>query len=206
MSEAVRGQYDRLAPNYDRRWRRYIERTVGATVRRVRARPGDRVLDLAAGTGALTRALLRAEPALRVVALDLSRAMLRRGADGGARWVGAVQGDAGALPFANASFDHVVSSSAFHYWPDPARALREIHRVLRPGGACVITDWCDDYLACRVCARVLSRLEPSSGRILRVAECGAHLEAAGFRVESLERFRVNWLWGMLTARAVVVTA
>lgn len=202
MTEAVRERYDRLAPTYDRRWRRYIERTVGATARRVRARPGERVLDLAAGTGALTRELLRAEPARRVVALDISRAMLRRGADGGARWLGAVQGDVEALPFADASFDHVVSSSAFHYWPDPARALSEIRRVLRPGGACVITDWCDDYLACRVCSRVLARLDAANGRILRIAECRARLAAAGFRVESIERYRVSWLWGVFTARAV----
>ncbi len=202
MTEAVRGQFDRLAPTYDRRWRRYIERTVDATVRRVKARPGERVLDLGAGTGALTRALLRAERALRVVALDLSGAMLRCGAAAGAGWIGAVHGNASALPFADSSFDHVVSSSAFHYWPDPARALREIHRVLRPGGACVITDWCDDYFACRVCSRVLAQLDAANGRIMRVAECGARLEAAGFRVESLERLRVSWLWGVFTARAV----
>jgi len=59
-------------------------------------------------------------------------------------------GRAERLPFLDEAFDVVVSTSTFHYLRRPGKALREIARVLKPGGEIVITDWCHDYLACHV--------------------------------------------------------
>jgi len=73
--------------------------------------------------------------------------------------------------------------------------------VLRPGGHLILTDWCDDYLACRICDRVLRLLNPSQARIYGRAECGALLSAAGLEITSLERYRISWLWGLMTATA-----
>jgi SAM-dependent methyltransferase len=66
---------------------------------------------------------------------------------------------ADGLPWRDASFDVVVSCNVFHYVSSPAPALREMSRVLAPGGKIVTTDWCDDCLACR-----LRRLYPRWGQ------------------------------------------
>lgn len=71
-----------------------------------------------------------------------------------------VQARAESLPFSGASFDLVASSSYFHYWALPGEALREIRRILKSGGRLVITDWCDDYLVCKVCDFVLRVTDP----------------------------------------------
>jgi SAM-dependent methyltransferase len=105
------------------------------------------------------------------------------------------------LPFSPGSFDVVVSASSFHYWPAPARGLEELRRVLRPGGHLIITDWCDDYLACRICDRVLRLVNPSHPRIYGRLECGALLSRASYQVTSLERYRISWFWGLMTATA-----
>jgi len=110
-------------------------------------------------------------------------------------------GDAEGLPFPPGSFDVVVSASSFHYWPAPMRGLKELRRILRPGGHLIITDWCDDYLGCRICDRVLRLVNRSHARIYGLAECGALLSGAGYQVTSLERYRISWLWGLMTATA-----
>jgi ubiquinone/menaquinone biosynthesis C-methylase UbiE len=96
------------------------------------------VLDLGCGTGQLAHRLRLTNAHARVVGCDFSAGMLRaaRARDRRVAWV---QGDALHLPFARAAFDAVVSTQAFHWFPDQAAALQEIARVLRPGGAFVLT-------------------------------------------------------------------
>jgi ubiquinone/menaquinone biosynthesis C-methylase UbiE len=97
-------------------------------------RPGDRVLDVACGTGVLAREVAgRVGPSGRVVGLDLNPAMLEvaRRLRPGIEWR---QGDAVALPLEDAAFDVAVSQFAFLFVPDPVAALREMWRVLAPGG------------------------------------------------------------------------
>lgn len=98
---------------------------------------GQRVLDVACGTGIVARlAAPRLGPTGRIVGLDLNPAMLavaRSNAPLGANieWK---QGDAAALPFADAAFDVVLCQQGLQFFPDKAAALREMHRVLSPGG------------------------------------------------------------------------
>jgi demethylmenaquinone methyltransferase/2-methoxy-6-polyprenyl-1,4-benzoquinol methylase len=126
--------FDRIAPVYDamnrlmtagldRRWRRA---TVAAVVR-----PGDRVLDAACGTGELALEARRA--GTEVTGLDFSAAMLERARrkDAAVEWV---QGDALALPFADASFDAATVGFGVRNLDDLGAGLRELRRVLRPGG------------------------------------------------------------------------
>jgi SAM-dependent methyltransferase len=111
--------------------------------RRVAARAPARLLEVAAGTGVVTRALASALPAQAViVATDLNQAMLDHAAAvGTARPVEWRQADAMNLPFEDAAFDAVVCQFGVMFFPDKAKAFAEVRRVLRPGGAFLFNVW-----------------------------------------------------------------
>src|SRR4051794_37768805 len=114
-SPPAREEYDQLAPVYDRRWSYYTEATLRATLDGLKLTDKARVLDLAAGTGAMAKKLLARWPGLDIVGADLSSAMLAQGRDklAGATWA-LVQADAARLPFEPRSFDTVLCTNAFH--------------------------------------------------------------------------------------------
>lgn len=105
--------------------------------------PAASVLELAAGTGVVTRELAaRLAPGVRLVATDLNEAMLAVAqAQGAARAVAWRQADAMALPFGDASFDAVACQFGAMFFPDKARAFAEARRVLRPGGTFLFNVW-----------------------------------------------------------------
>jgi SAM-dependent methyltransferase len=112
-------------------------------VGRILGGPGD-VLELACGTGILTRRLLdQLPPTARLVATDLSPAMLdyaegQVGQSDRIRWQ---QADATALPFPDATFDVVACQFGVMFFPDKLAAMREVRRVLRPGGSFLFNVW-----------------------------------------------------------------
>ena len=95
------------------------------------------ILDLPCGGGVALRGL-QPDQRLRYVAADLSPLMLRRARTEaerrGLHWIEFIEADVAALPFEDGSFDLCVSYTGLHCFPDPAAALSEIARVLRPGG------------------------------------------------------------------------
>lgn len=106
------------------------------------AQPHD-VLEIAAGTGAVTRALHRLLPTGQITATDLNPPMLDRAAEmlpasDRVRWKLA---DAQDLPFDDAEFDAVMCQFGVMFFPDRPRAYAEAHRVLRPGGRFVLASW-----------------------------------------------------------------
>lgn len=108
-------------------------------------RAGDRVLDVACGTGVVARlAAPRVAPSGSVVGLDLNEGMLgvarAHGAEDGVpiEWR---QGDVTELTFADSAFDTVLCQQGLQYFPDRPRALREIYRVLVPGGMLALNVW-----------------------------------------------------------------
>lgn len=199
--DAVRREYAALASSYEDRWARYVEATTDRTLRHLAARPGEVLLDLGSGTGALLRRVLASTPGIAALGVDVSLAMLRAARSRLPPGVPLLHADAGGLPLACASVDAVVSVSSFHYWPDPAAGLREIRRILRPGGRLIITDWCDDFLACKLCDRWLRLTRRPYHRIYGAEECGVLLARAGLEVTRLERYKINRLWGMMTLTA-----
>jgi len=198
----VQQEYARLAPAYDVRWSSFVEATVRETMQRLHVEPGQKLLDIGCGTGALLEAVSLAFPEVEAVGIDPSVEMLnvaRR------RLTDHIQLEAGwaeSLPFHDDSFDVVVSCNAFHYWREPATALDEIARVLKPKGRLAITDWCDDYLACRICDLYLRAFNRAHFRTYGARECEALIAKAGFRHIGVERYKINWLWGMMTVTAL----
>lgn len=147
----VSGMFDQVAKNYDRTntvlsmgndrfWR-------AATLRAVAPRPGQRILDLAAGTGASSVALARS--GAEVVAADFSPGMIAEGrrrhgagsAGGGIRNLSFVEADATALPFGDDEFDAVTISFGLRNVNDPKKALAEMLRVTKPGGRLVVCEF-----------------------------------------------------------------
>lgn len=100
---------------------------------------GASLLDVGTGPGYLLGHLAAVRPDIRLFGLDLSWYMLARGRSRlkkiapGAK-IARVAGDALALPLAPGSFDRALSTFSFHTWPDPARGLSEMVRILKPGG------------------------------------------------------------------------
>lgn len=150
------------------------------------ARRGDRVLDVATGEG--HTALAFAGIARRVVACDLTEPVLRAARGHvearGVTNVPFVAGDAGALPFRDGSFDVVTCRTAAHHFADVAAAVRQVHRVLRPGGALLLQGILghDDAEASAFILAVERRRDPSHVRSYRRVEWTAFLRAAGLTV------------------------
>ncbi len=139
--DGVRSMFDRIAPVYDV-MNRVMTAGLDIRWRRLAAslavQPGDRVLDAACGTGDLALAALRAG-AGRVTGLDFAERMLER-ARAKAPSLDWVQGDLLALPFADATFDAVTVGFGVRNVADLPLALRELRRVLRPGGRLAILE------------------------------------------------------------------
>ncbi|WP_244894615.1 bifunctional demethylmenaquinone methyltransferase/2-methoxy-6-polyprenyl-1,4-benzoquinol methylase UbiE [Agreia pratensis] len=143
--QAVSAMFDQVSTHYDRTnavlsvgndqlWR-------AATVRAVDPRPGDRILDLAAGTGTSSAAL--AAKGAHVIAADFSPGMIEVGKrqQAGNRNVEFVQADGMDLPFADDEFDAVTISFGLRNIVDPHVALAELYRVTKPGGRIVICEF-----------------------------------------------------------------
>jgi demethylmenaquinone methyltransferase / 2-methoxy-6-polyprenyl-1,4-benzoquinol methylase len=121
-----------MSVGQDGRWRRELVSRIGGA-------PGPRILDVAAGTGLVSRALARRRPDARITALDPSEAMLTVGAAQNATAgldgrIHPVLGRAESLPFPDATFDAVTFTYLLRYVDDPPATLGELARVLRPGG------------------------------------------------------------------------
>jgi demethylmenaquinone methyltransferase/2-methoxy-6-polyprenyl-1,4-benzoquinol methylase len=142
MAVTARQLFAPLGPTYDRyayllsfgqdaRWRRFM-------VSRVNAGPGSRVLDVATGTAAVAIELVRRHRC-SVVGIDQSPEMLAEGrsrveAAGRSDQIELVEGRAEELPFEDASFDGLTFTYLLRYVDDPGATLRELARVVRPGG------------------------------------------------------------------------
>ena len=138
MFDQVAGRYDRtntaLSLGNDRLWR-------VATRRALAPRPGERILDLAAGTGASSVAI--AQGGAEVVAADFSPGMIAEGRrrHGSVPGLTFVEADATDLPFADDEFDAVTMSFGLRNVNEPRKALAELLRVTKPGGRLVICEF-----------------------------------------------------------------
>jgi demethylmenaquinone methyltransferase / 2-methoxy-6-polyprenyl-1,4-benzoquinol methylase len=173
-AEGVRRMFDRVAPRYDlantvfslgqdRAWRQAAARAAGLA-------DGQTAVDVACGTGALSRELAASAPGATVFGVDFSWEMVRRAGHppGAPRTPPAayVVGDALRLPLRDASVDVVTIAFGLRNLPEPGRGLLEFRRVLRPGGRLVVCEFSQPVVPVLrgVYRRYLTRLMPLAAR------------------------------------------
>src|SRR6266511_2557191 len=191
--EVKRRLYAKEAPTYDRE-AGLVERRLFGTEHRGRpcSQATGATLEVAIGTGLN---LAHYPTDVRLIGLDLSPEMLAlaetRAKEMG-RTIGLTEGDAQDLPFADGSFDTVVCTYALCSVPDDARAISEMHRVLKPGGRLILVDhirssvlpilwvqWLYEFIPRRTKGEYATRL-PS-----------VHVTAADFNVQARDRLRAG---------------
>lgn len=180
-----------------------LRRIQRVAIERLRLVPGQRVLDLGCGPGDGTVIITGA--GATGIGLDYSLGMLGS-ARGEPMLAGRLcRGDAGLLPFRDASFDKVVCTNSFHHYPDHRAALKEIARVLKPGGLLVLVDPRRDHPFGRLAIDLVEHLVFGlrEVRIFSVAEWHGLLKAAGF---SDVRVEVGPVWQPVAWSEVFVQA
>jgi SAM-dependent methyltransferase len=209
-------RYDRIAEGYARWWAPVIAPSARAVLDRFDGALDGlsvRLLDVGSGTGTLSLAALQRWPEAQVDAIDASREMVAATQSGVANMPGAAARFRGtiafadALPFPDDTFDAVVSSFVLQLVPNRFRALREIRRVLRPGGRLAYVTWVSDtrrWKADDVLDDLLDELgipeedddEPApaagAGDLPSVESAATGLRRAGFRDVTAEADRLTY--------------
>ncbi|CAJ0706273.1 class I SAM-dependent methyltransferase [Ralstonia wenshanensis] len=170
-----------------------------------------RVLEVAAGTGAVTRALARALPATtEVVATDLNPPMLDRAAAVGTdRPVTWQQADAQQLPFADGSFDLVICQFGAMFFPDRPRAFAEARRVLTPGGKLLLSVWgrIEDNDFANVVTKALAKRFPENPPMFLARTPHGHYDPAPIQADARAGgFTADVMYDVVPARSRADTA
>jgi demethylmenaquinone methyltransferase / 2-methoxy-6-polyprenyl-1,4-benzoquinol methylase len=193
--ENVRAMFDAIAPRYD-----VLNRVLSArvdvawrrqAVRALQLKPGDAVLDLATGTADLLLEELRAG-AVRSVGADLSFGMLRLAGPkivGHGRTERVCQGDAERLPFADGAFDGASIAFGIRNVLDRAQGLREMRRVVKPGGRVVVLEFHDTTGLVGSAFRVyFNHILPKIGALVSSREAYSYLPKSVANFESPAAF------------------
>lgn len=138
--------WDKASGYYEQYWRRQLKPAQNKLIEMADLQPGQKVLDLACGTGLVTfPAAVAVEPTGTVTAIDLSEGMLdiarQEAKERGIRNVSFIHMDAEKLNLPENAFDIALCSLGLMYVPDPNKAIQEIFRVLTPGGRAVLLVW-----------------------------------------------------------------
>lgn len=134
--------WDLAATSYEPLWQAQLAGAQRGLLAKAALQPGERVLDVACGTGLVTLAAAEAVgPASRVLGVDLSSEMVAAATARGIPNAEFARMDAEALALPGAAFDVVLCALGLMYVPEPEQALREMRRVLRPGGRLGLAVW-----------------------------------------------------------------
>jgi ubiquinone/menaquinone biosynthesis C-methylase UbiE len=205
--DAIAGVYGRIAWMYDA-WAMLTEtRARRLCLERAHVVDGERVLEVAVGTGLAFRELVRANPSGLTEGIDLTEAMLARARRKVASLPGRYRlrvGDAHELDFADGAFDLVVNNYMFDLLPevDFVPVLRELHRVLAPGGRLVVVNMATSTRTRHRFYEWVYRLHPSLLGGCRGVELAPFVREAGFFDVHTERLtQLGFASELVTARA-----
>ncbi len=209
MKVFARSEFEEWAPTYDRSllnrflfqpsYRMFLEelfRWRGASGK------GFDLLDVGCGTGTFAGMLAGSPLPARIIGLDYSPAMCGVAADktrsrAAGRRLKYLAGDSEHLPFADRSFDAVTCSNSFHHYPHQAEVIREMHRVLRPGGRLMLIDGFRDNVIGWVAFDVIIGHVEKNVYHAPWSKVHEYFETAGFR--DIRRRKFNfWMPALLT--------
>jgi ubiquinone/menaquinone biosynthesis C-methylase UbiE len=189
---AARRHFDRWTGAYSRS--RLLASLQQKALVELDPRPDDHVLDVACGAGKLVRAI--ASQVERAVGIDLSPGMIERArrqttdeAPAGADRIEFAVGPSDRLPFGDSEFTAVITTTAFHHFPEPVASVREMARVLAPGGRILIGDSIRDTAPAKFGDAVLRRFESGHVGLQDLEGYEQLLTNAGIRVTHT---RVVW--------------
>lgn len=204
VKQAVQDQFAPVARHYAASAVHAGGPDLQAMLAAAKLRGDETVLDVGCGTG--HTALAFAPRAAAVIGVDLTDAMLAQARRlAGERQIRNITfrlGDVERVPFPDASFDIVTSRYSAHHYPRPAVALREIKRVLKPGGRCLLVDVVvpDDATVDTFLNAIELLRDRSHVRDHSVAQWQAMLQAQGFRAEALETWPLRLHFAAWTER------
>jgi arsenite methyltransferase len=204
----VADEFDRQAGHYDDSLtvRSFQRRTQALVVNEIQIAEGMHILDLGCGTGTATLEIAsRLQGTGKVVGLDLSEKMIeqaeRKLAESECANVAFVVENGTELGYAGC-FDYVLSTNAFHHFGDKERVFSQVWRALKPGGAFLVQDICDDF--------ILMKVVDLAGKLGERAHVGSTtsqglrqlLVSAGFSEVEVEVAKLNWFWGIMIGKGV----
>jgi len=186
--------FNRWAKSYDRSLAQlWLRKNYRLMVETLDPPPSAHILDIGCGTGQLAARLAARVPDGRVLGVDPAEEMIkvaRQRTEGMACLVFEV-GQSDALPAEDNSFDMALSTISFHHWTHPTESLREIARVLKPGGRLFILDFCRDNPLVKLDDWFWWRIQKSHFGAATSADMRMWFDAAGF--QDIRVTKPRWL-------------
>jgi ubiquinone/menaquinone biosynthesis C-methylase UbiE len=208
LKRVSHAEFSAWASTYDSHWLNHFlfEPSHELLLRELGPVSPGRVLDIGCGTGELACRL--AARGWEVVGLDLCEPMLHRAHAKSNGWMKQVHlsaGDSEHLPFASATFDAVTCANSFHHYPHQQAVVREMFRVLKPGGRLLLLDgWPDHWVGRIVYDWIITRVEGGYVWHRESHHMWAMVQDAGF--QDVTQRRVHSLFPILLTRGVVPAA
>jgi len=158
-----------------------------AAFRRLGVQPGERIFEVGFGNGKVVPHLMGLAPRILYTGIDYSEAMVAEAELSNRHLIeaGKVEfrhASVDAIPFADGAFDHALTVNTIYFWPEPVRALAEIHRVLRPGGNLLLVVGTAEQMA-------KSAFTQHGFRLYADAQLRELFVSAGFREVGVELYR-----------------
>ncbi len=201
INSKVSEEYQNLAEQYDSKYEHYNARTISETVFSLDNIDNKSILDVGCGTGILLSLLSRLNGTTNLFGIDLTPGMLNIAEKRLGTAATLLSASSENIPLTTNSIDVVISTNCFHYFSNQKLAINEFRRVLKPGGQLIITDWCHDYIACKACDLYLKLIGKGHFNMLSSTACHCLLKQENFIDIQIKKFKINWIWGMMTVIA-----
>ena len=147
IKENSKSAFNQQAATYDKDIKGQHARSLyPALLEKLSHIPFQSALDLGCGTGEMLKLILQKDPLKELYGIDISEEMLAVAKSKLPEQVQLLLGDSELLPFSDGSFDVVYCNDSFHHYPSPQNVLREVHRVMKPGGTFLMGDCWQPYV------------------------------------------------------------